>query len=207
MRIEKIADRPDRSQRYAVTFSDGSVMRLYRQSMEDFGIYTGLELSDDEMRALKKGAGEVSAKMRAVRIVSAASVSKADLQRRLIQKGEDPQQAEAAVHWMSEMNLVDDRQTAAQIVSRSAAKGYGIERAKQALYEKRIPKAYWDEALEDYPDQSEFIRSFLEAKLGTDRQAAAVRKAVDALIRKGHRYSQIRTVLNQLNVDAPDEAD
>ncbi len=204
MRIEKIADRPDRSQRYTVTFSDGSTMRLYRQSIEDFGLYTGKELTEEEYSALRVGAGKISAKMRAVRIVSAANVSKADLQRRLIQKGEDPQQAQEAVNWMSELHLVDDAQTAAQIVNRCASKGYGIERAKQALYEKRIPKAYWDDALSDYPDQSEFIKSYLTAKLGPDRDPASVRKAVDSLIRKGHHYGEIRSVLNEISVDAPD---
>lgn len=207
MRIERIADRPDRSQRYCVTFSDGTLMRLYRQSIEDFGLYTGLELTDEEFTALRVGAGKISAKMRAVRIVTATNVSKADLQRRLIQKGEDPQQAQEAVAWMSELNLVDDAQTAVQIVSRCAAKGYGIERAKQALYEKRIPKVYWEEALVDYPDQREYIETYLISKLGADRDPKAVRKAVDSLIRKGHRYSDIRPVLNEISLDAPDDGE
>ena len=205
MRIDKIADRADRSLRYAVTFSDGSVMRLYRQTVEDFGLYTGLEMDDDSFKALKAAAGKVSAKMRAVRIVTATGVSKADLERRLVQKGEDPSNAREAVAWMSELNLVDDRQTAAQIVARCAAKGYGIERAKQALYEKRIPRNYWDDALEAYPEQSQFIRTYLETKLDNPADRAAVRKVVDALLRRGHRYSEIRSALNEMRVDAPDE--
>lgn len=207
MRIEKIAERPDRSQRYCVTFSDGSTMRLYRQSIEDYGLYTGLELTDEQFNALRINAGKISAKMRAVRIVSATNVSKADLQRRLIQKGEDPQQAKEAVAWMSELNLVDDKQTAAQIVNRCISKGYGVERAKQALYEKRIPKAYWDAALSDYPDQKEYIRTYLLAKLGSCADSVSVRKAVDSLIRKGHHYSQIRNVLNDISVDAPEDGE
>ena len=204
MKIERIADRPDRSQRYCVTFSDGTLMRLYRQSIEDFGLYTGLELTDEEFTALRVGAGKISAKMRAVRIVSATNISKADLQRRLIQKGEDPQQAQEAVAWMSELNLVDDAQTAVQIVSRCAAKGYGIERAKQALYEKRIPKKYWDEALYGYPDQSDHILAFLESRLDADAQERDIKRAVDALLRRGHTYGQIRRCLEQLRLDYED---
>ena len=83
-------------------------------------------------------AGRMSAKMRAVRIVSASSVSKRDLEQRLVRKGEDPEQAKEAVQWMEDMNLVDDRRTAQQIVERCAAKGYGKSRAKQMLYEKRM---------------------------------------------------------------------
>ena len=68
-------------------FSDGSTMRLYRQTVEDFGLYTGLELDEQTYVALKKAAGLMSAKMRSVRIVAASSVSRRDLQHRLVQKG------------------------------------------------------------------------------------------------------------------------
>ena len=74
-------------------FEDGSSMRLYRQTVEDFCLYSGKELSAEEMVSLRKAAGEMSAKMRAVRIVSASSVSKRDLEYRLVQKGEDAKQA------------------------------------------------------------------------------------------------------------------
>ena len=95
----------------------------------------GRELTDEEMKALRKGAGEMSAKMRAVRIVSASNVSKRDLEQRLIHKGEDPKQAKQAVEWMSELNLLDDAKTAEQVVHSCIRKGYGLARAKQALYE------------------------------------------------------------------------
>ena len=67
-------------------FDDGSSMRLYRQTVEDFGLYTGKEMTEQEHAELRKAAGEMSAKMRAVRIVSASSVSKRDLEYRLVQK-------------------------------------------------------------------------------------------------------------------------
>ena len=78
-------------------FEDGTSMRLYRQTVEDFGLYAGKELTDEDMKNLRNAAGEMSAKMRAVRIVSASSVSKRDLEYRLVQKGEDPKQAKQAV--------------------------------------------------------------------------------------------------------------
>lgn len=185
-------------------FDDGSTMRLYRQTIGDFCLYSGKELTDEEMETLTKVAGEMSAKMRAVRILSASSVSKKALQQRLIQKGEDPEHAKNAVTWMEQLDLVDDRKTAQQIVSRCISKGYGISRAKQALFEKRIPKEYWQEALEDYPDQSEYILAYLQTKLPDCRDPRALRKVMDALLRRGHSYSQIRKGLSQLSLDAED---
>ena len=202
-----MAAKPDRAGRYLVRFENGSTMRLYRQTVEDFSLYAGLELTDAQISQLRTSAGQMSAKMRAVRIVAASNVSKDDLQQRLIRKGEDPKQAADAVAWMEDLKLVDDRETATQIVSRCAAKGYGMARAKQALYEKRIPKEYWAEALENYPDQTQKIVEFLRTRLGENADERDRRRAIDALLRRGHSYGDIRQALRQsdLEDDFPEE--
>ena len=179
-------------------------MRLYRQTVEDFSLYAGLELDDEQRKNLRQAAGKMSAKMRAVRIVSASSISKGELQRRLVQKGEDPLQAQEAVQWMSDLDLLDDAKTAEQIVHSCIRKGYGIARAKQALYEKRIPKEYWEAALEDYPEQEDKILEFLRTKLSKQSDEKAVKRAIDALLRRGHNYGQIKKGLQQLSLDAED---
>ena len=204
MKVESLKTAPDRAGRYWVTFDDGSRMGLYRQTVEDFALYSGKELDEQEAEALRTAAGQMSAKMRAVRIVSAASVSRRDLEARLVRKGEDPQQAKEAVAWMEDLHLVDDRATAEQVVSSCISKGYGLMRVKQALYEKRIPKEYWDEALADYPDQTEKITAFLKSRLDADSDEKQVRRAVDALIRRGHSYGTIRRALDALFFDTED---
>ena len=207
MRIDSFKNAPDRAGRYWVAFEDGTKLGLYRQTVEDFGLYTGKELSDEECKQLLTAAGQMSAKMRAVRIVSASSVSKKDLEQRLVRKGEDPQQAKDAVQWMEELHLVDDRATAEQVVHSCISKGYGLARAKQALYEKRIPKTYWEEALAEYPAQCEKIEAFLRSRLDEDSDSKQIKRAVDALIRRGHSYGTIRRVLNELSFDSEDYED
>ena len=202
MRIDSLKNSPDRAGRYWLVLSDGTKMGLYRQTVEDFGLYSGRELTEQELEQLKTAAGKMSAKMRAVRIVSASSVSRRDLEARLVQKGEDPDQAREAVEWMEELHLIDDRNTAEQVVHSCISKGYGLARAKQALYEKRIPKQYWEEALEGYPDQAEKIEAFLRSRLQEDSDRKQIQKAIDALLRRGHSYGTIRRVLNELSFDA-----
>ncbi|MBQ8756981.1 MAG: RecX family transcriptional regulator [Oscillospiraceae bacterium] len=196
MRLDSIAAQPDRVGRHRAVFSDGTVLRLYRQTVQDFALYEGRELTGEEYEQLQLAHREMSAKMRAVRIVSASSVSKKDLEQRLIQKGEHPDSAKNAVSWLLEMELVDDRQTAQQVVSRCIAKGYGVARAKQVLYEKRIPKEYWEEALADYPDQVEFIQNYVENHLPEQANVKEMKKVIDALLRKGHSYGMIRRVMD-----------
>lgn len=204
MRIDSLSAKPDRVGRYRAQLSDGSVLRLYRQTVEDFGIYGGMELSDEEYGRLVDAAGEMSAKMRAVRIVAASSVSRRDLEQRLVRKGEKPEDARGAVQWLEEHDLVDDLETAKQTVRSCAARGYGIARAKQALYEKRIPREYWQEALEDYPDQTERILAFLRTRLDSDSDQKDIQRAVAALTRRGHGYAEIREALNRLSLDTDD---
>ncbi len=201
MKLECLKTTPDRMGRYWATFEDGSRLGLYRQTVEDFGLYSGRELTREEWTSLQEAASRMSARMRAVRIVSMTNVSTRDLQDRLVHKGEDPGQAEQAVRWMRELNLLDDRATAETVVRSCAAKGYGLARAKQALYEKRIPKELWEDVLENYPDQTEYIRTFLSARLTDPSDPKQAKRAVDALIRRGHSYGEIRRVLNEFNVE------
>ena len=204
MKIKSVASNPDRAGRYTVCFEDGPSMRLYRQTVQDFGLYAGLELSADDFKRLKEQAGAMSAKMRAVRIVAASGVSSGDLERRLVRKGEDPKQAKEAVQWMEDLALVDDRRTAEQIVQQCIRKGYGLARAKQALFEKQNPREYWSEVLTDYPDQLQEIVSFLQTRLTDKCDEKTIRRTIDALLRRGHSYSNIRRGLEQMSMDIED---
>ena len=203
MRIDSVSQSPDRAGRYLVKLSDGSAMRLYRQTVEDFRMYPGMEIED--LDAIREANSRYSAKMRAVRIISASSVSKRDLETRLVRKGETEEQAKEAVKWLSELNLVDDRQTARQIVERCIHRGYGLQRAKQALYEKQIPKALWEEALEDYPDQTEAIAEFLRTKLRDPDDPKQVKRAIDAALRRGHSYSDVKRALELIGSEFEEE--
>ena len=201
-RIESVSTQPDRAGRYTVKLDNGKVLRLYRQTVEDFTLYVGKVLDDGEFARLQDAAGKMSAKMRAVRIVSASSVSKADLEQRLVQKGESKSDARQAVEWMTELDLLDDEKTAQQVVRHCISKGYGLARAKQALYEKRIPKEYWASALADYPDQIEKMVAFLQTRLGNDWDERDLRRATDALLRRGHSYRDIRKALEIISGDS-----
>jgi len=203
MRIDSISQSPDRSGRYLVKFSDGSHMKLYRQTVEDFRLYPGMEL--ETLDALRESAGSYSAKMRAVRIVSAAAVSKRDLESRLVRKGENEEQAKEAVQWLSELNLVDDRSTARQVVESCIRKGYGLARAKQALYEKQIPKEFWEEALESYPDQTDAIVRLLQQRLRDPEDPKQVKRAIDAAIRRGHSYGDVKRALGMIGTEFEEE--
>lgn len=187
-----------------VCFSDGTAWKLLPSVAEEAGLFPGMELADEDLARIRRANGAASAKQRAVRIISAAGVTKGDLEQRLRQKGETPEDAQNAVQWLSDLHLLDDAETARQIVARAAARGYGLQRAKQMLYEKRVPRRYWDEALEAFPDQTEALTDFLAARLGPEPDEKTRRSAVSAAQRRGFTWQEITEALSRLNAEPED---
>ena len=183
---------------------DGSVMRIYPQVAADFGLYPGLVLDDAQWKALQEAAGAFSAKMRAVRIVSASSVSRRALERRLRQKGETEDDAQNAVRWMDGMGLLDDMEVARQVVRRGESRGYGKARIRQMLYEKQVPKELWEEALSELSDPDEAIFAYLERNLPQGADPRQRKKVIDALLRRGHSWQDVRRCLRNFGQDPED---
>lgn len=184
-----------------VLFDDGSVLKLVPQIAAEYGLTAGMELEDTAFAALEAANGAASAKRRAVRIISAAGVSKQELEQRLTQKGERTEDAKNAVAWLEELNLLDDAETARQIVARGVSRGYGAERIKQMLYAKRIPRTYWEEALSTVPDMRGALTDFLRKRLGEEPDEKTVRSAAQAAIRRGYSWTEVRSALETLQED------
>ena len=190
------------SKRVKLLFDDDTVLKTQPYLIADLGLYSGMELSESDYQALLAAAGKASAKARAVRIVAAAGVSEKELQKRLVQKGEDTQDAEEAVGWLKELHLLDDRETARQLVTSAVSKGYGRARIKNILYEKGIPQEYWADALDTVPEMDDAIDRFLARRWqGTDPDEKEIKKAVDALIRRGHSWKDIQSGLRRYRAD------
>lgn len=191
-----------------IVFSDGSTLKTQPYLIADFALCQGAELDEEQMRALYSAAKKASAKERAVRIVAASAVSEKELRRRLVQKGEDETDAQEAVGWLKELKLIDDRRTAEQIVDSAAAKGYGRARIKNVLYEKGVPREYWDEALARVPEMSDAIDKYIAQRFrGEEPDEALVKKTVDALLRRGHSWGDIQSALRRYQSDIELEED
>jgi len=149
-----------------------------------------MDIPDAARASLEAAAGSASAKERAVRILSAATVSRAELEHRLRQKGESPENARQAVEWLAGLSLLDDEAAARQIVRSGTAKGYGAARIRQMLYAKHIPRELWDEALAELPEQDDAIDAFLQKRFrGRQPDCTEIRRAADALLRRRAGFS------------------
>ena len=195
MKLEKLE--PLDSPNYLrLIFEDGKRLKAPAFKVVELGLTPGAEVTPEAFLALENAQSLASCKERAVRILTASGLSKKELQKRLVQKGESGEDAEAAVAWLEELHLIDDLETAKQLVRSACLRGYGAARAKSILYEKGIPKELWDEALAELSEDA--IDTFLRRKLdGRTLDAKQIKKTVDALLRRGHSYHDIQAGLRR----------
>lgn len=197
MKLEKLE--PLDSPNYLrLIFEDGKRLKAPAFKVVELGLTPGAEVTPEAFLALENAQSLASCKERAVRILTASGLSKKELQKRLVQKGENEEDAEAAVAWLEELHLIDDLETAKQLVRSACLRGYGAARAKSILYEKGIPKEFWDEALAELSEMDGAIDTFLRRKLdGRTLDAKQIKKTVDALLRRGHSYHDIQAGLRR----------
>ena len=186
-----------RPEHYEVKFSDGSSMKMGLAVIADFSLYTGRELTDEEFAQIGDAAGLGRAKERALRMIGARPMSERELYDKLIEKGESEVHAAAVVARLLELRLIDDGEYARMLVRHYAAKGYGARRVRDELYRHKVNRECWDAALEEMPDTEDTIHRLFASKMrgAEPSDRAAVKKASDALLRRGYGWEEIRSAL------------
>ena len=157
------------------------------------------ELPEPELEALREAAALQRTKERAMRIIGQRAMSEGELYTRLTEKGETEQNAAAAVAWLVGLHLLSDEDYAALVVRHYAAKGYGRRRVEQELYRRQVPKALWEAALAELPEPGDSLDRQLQSRLrGADPgDRKALKRATDALLRRGYGWEEIRTTLER----------
>lgn len=132
------------------------------------------------------------ARKKALSLLERRDYGSAELTAKLIEKGAEPSDAEAAVARMVEYGFVNDENYAAMVARHYAAKGYGPARVREELKKRKLDRELWDAALEEMPDNSDAAYALFASKLrgASDRDAA--RKASAALIRRGFGWDAVK---------------
>jgi len=138
-------------------------------------------------------------KKRALRMLGKRSFSEQEMQKRLVEKGESSENAEETVRWLVELGYINDFDYATLIVRHYSGKGYGVTRIKDELYKRGIPRDFWDEKLAELDDSelNDTALGFLQKKLRGSIDKNDIRRASDALVRRGYSYNDAKTAVNR----------
>lgn len=149
-----------------------------------------------------------SAKKRALRLLERRDYSRKELILKLTEKGEPLEDAEAVADRMIELGVISDERYSRMLVRHYAAKGYGTCRIKQELYRHGIHTDLWEEAMEELPSppsQDEIIDKLLRSKLrSSEPDQKEIKKATDALLRRGFSWSEISASKQRVLNDCED---
>ncbi len=191
--------------RLTVCLSDGEEIRSTPAAAADLRLYAGRELTEEELRALKAASSLALAKARALQLLGQRPLSGKELAAKLRQKGESEQDAEAAVQWLVENRLLDDKDYAAAVARHYTAKGYGAGRIRTELRRRGVERELWDEALEQRPDGQEKLDKFISSRLRDPEDRDQVRRVSAALFRRGFSWEEIRAALRRYSVETEEE--
>ena len=196
MEITKLTQSSGES--FVIELENGEVFKTVLSVVADFSLYSGRDLSDDELLEVQNASSLGKAKQRALRIIGAVPLSEAALYERLVQKGESEGNAAACVAWLKSLGFLDDIEYAKNLVRHYAQKGYGRLRIRDELYRRKIPRIYWDEALEQMPEPEDTIDRLLQKKLRSEEpDKKEIKRATDALLRRGFSWEEVRSALSR----------
>ena len=186
-------------ERFTLIFDDGTELKTTLGIITERFIRSGMDFDEEAYNELVSASGLAMAKARALRIINARPMSREELKKRLIEKGETPENAEACADWLCRMGLINDAEYAGSVVRHYAAKGYGSARIKQELRHHGVPREMWDEAMLQMPEQDAYLERFIRARLSEPGDRAQVKKVSDALFRRGYSWEQIKHALNEFD--------
>ncbi len=188
--------------RWLAVLEDGSILRIGEGEVVSFSLYTGKELTGQEISDLQHSAKCSGLKEKALNLLSRKPQSRKELERKLSDWGASAQESQDICGRMEELGLLNERDYAQRIVRYYSTKGYGKGKIQDELYRRGVPRALWENAMEQTQDPLEFIERFLAKKLAgktPDRQELT--KVSNALARRGYRWDDIHEGLRRYGAE------
>lgn len=218
MTIVKLEPSKRVNERWLCWLEDGSVIRVTENEVVAFALYAGMEVSDELYDRLTEAAGRSAVRAKALNYISARPLSRRELVGKLTAKpprGKDgreraplatPELAEETADWLEDLGYLNDGEYARIVVRHYSAKGYGDRKVKDELFRRGVPRQYWEAALEEAQPAESGVDEFLRKRFrGQVPDQKELKRASDALARRGYNWSEIREGLNRYGAGIEEE--
>lgn len=201
-RIERVEPSKHIKGRYLVFLDTGTLLKVGEQELLDFGLRPGQTLEGEELNRLISSSQDTAAKARAAKMIGARPLSKKELVNRLVSKGEGAASAQRAADWLEDLGAVNDAEYAKTVVRHYDRMGYGPQKLRDELYRRKVPREYWEAAMEEARPQEEAVESFLAAKFRyREVTEQELQRQANALRRRGFGWEAIRTGLSRYEAE------
>ena len=162
----------------------------------------------DQPRSRRSKRTELTPLQRALGLLVRREHSRRELTRKLLARGIEAEQAQAAVERLSEDGWQDEARFAHGLVRSRAASGYGPLHIRAELGTHGLPADLVAEAMDGYEgDWESNARDLVRRRIGTDlADLARRRKAADLLARRGFAGEMIGRVTRGSAQDWDDQA-
>ena len=193
MRIEWIEASKHKKGRVLVFLEDGACLKITEQELLDFGLRGGDELTPAQLKKLKEAAGVSNTKATAADLIGKRAMSRANLEKKLREKGASEAEARYAGEWLEAIGALNDAEYAAIVARHYGQMGYGPRYVQEKLREKGVPRELWEDALEHLPEAAEQIDRYLTDKLrGQTPDPREKKRLTDALLRRGYGWGDVK---------------
>ena len=206
MVIEELKPSKRVRDRWLAVLEDGSILRVSKNQIADFALYAGRELSDEEADRLTQAIENENFRSHALRMIMDTPRSRREFVKLLEKIDCPPEKAREIADWLEDLGYLDDAAYAREVVELYVRKGYGERKIRDELYRRGVPRELWDEALGQIQeeDSASAIDAFLEKKLKGSRDPKDVKRASDALARRGYRWPEISDALRRYGMEVWD---
>ena len=210
MKLTKLEPSQHVKERWLCHMEDGSILRVTENEVVAFALYAGMELTGENLEKLKKAAGESRARGKALDLIARKPMSRKELIDKLTAKPprkrdgteREPiataEEAAAVADWLEDLGYLNNLEYARTLVRHYSAMGYGVHKLQDELFRRGVPRELWPEALEEAQEPEEGIDSFLRKRFrGQTPDRKDLKRAADALARRGYNWNEIREGLNR----------
>ena len=214
MRITKLLPSQRIQGRWLCHLEDGTILRVTENEVACFGLYSGMELTEELREQMEEAVRRGEVKEKALRLLSGRPMSRKELVDKLTARPRDKEKepipeelAEEAANRLEELGYLNDAEYARTVARHYAAKGYGERKLRDELWKRGVPRAYWDQALEEVQDPTDAMDEFIRRKLmGRTADRETLGKLSAALARRGYRWEDIRSALSRYGETFEDES-
>ncbi len=218
MQIVKLEPSKHVAQRWLCWLEDGSCIRVTENEVISFALYSGMEVSDGLYDRLTEAAARSTVRTKALDYIASRPMSRKELEDKLTARrprkkdGRErpplatPEEAAEVADWLEDLGYLNDGEYAKTVARYYSAKGYGVHKVKDEFFRRGIPRRYWEEALEETQEPEEGIDAFLRKRFrGKSPDQRELKRASDALARRGYNWGEIREGLNRYGADIEEE--